>query len=117
MKVGVVGSRTYKNYEEMKKVLDDFNSEFPIEEIFSGGAKGADSLAEKYARERFIPTTIFFPQWEKYGKAAGPIRNRKIVEASECIFAFWDGKSRGTKNTIEICRDLKKPVNLTLFKE
>lgn len=100
MKVAVVGSRSFTDYELLKKTLDEL---YPnITRIVSGGAKGADSLSEQYAKEEGIPTQIFKPDWEKHGKAAGFIRNRDIVENSDMVIAFHDGQSKGTANSIEL---------------
>jgi hypothetical protein len=90
MKVAVIGSRTFKDYEEMKKTLSLLN----ITQIISGGATGADTLSEQYAKEKGIPTVIFVPDWKNKGKSAGFIRNSDIVKEAELIVAFWDGESR-----------------------
>ena len=100
MKVGVVGTRTFNDYVLLKSKLDELNYNNIISVIISGGATGADSLAEKYANEKSIKTMIFYPEWKKFGKSAGPIRNKLIVNNSDVIIAFWDNKSIGTYNTI-----------------
>ena len=110
MNIGVVGSRTFDDYPLLDKTLDDIVEEIqstcrvekeePIT-IISGGASGADAWAEIYAVKHKYELRIFEAEWNKYGKRAGPLRNKQIVEASDVIVAFWDGKSAGTKNTIE----------------
>jgi hypothetical protein len=70
----------------------------------NGGAKGADSYGEYYAKERGIPVTIFLPDWNTYGKKAGYIRNKLIVESSDLVIAFWDRVSKGTKHSIDIAK-------------
>ncbi len=75
-----------------------------------GGAKGADSLGEEYAKENNIPTKIFIPDWDKYGKSAGMIRNTDIVNESELIVAFWDGISSGTLDSINKAKKNNKKV-------
>lgn len=104
IKLGIVGVRTYTNYEEFKtlleKELDDLN--LNPEVIISGGAKGADSLAERWAKENNVPITIHKPNYEKYPGHLAPLeRNTLIVNDSDLIIAFWDGRSKGTKNTIK----------------
>lgn len=74
---------------------------WPITEIVSGGAIGADRLGMRFAREFDYRLTIFYPGWEKYNKAAGFIRNKKMANYADALIAFWDGKSRGTFNMIE----------------
>jgi hypothetical protein len=101
LKLGVVGGRDFNDYELLKLTLDQFKH---IKLIVSGGAQGADKLAERYARERGIETLIIKPEWNKYGKSAGPIRNQQIVLNCHKLIAFWDGQSKGTFSSIEIAR-------------
>ncbi|MDO1451079.1 DUF2493 domain-containing protein [Rhodocytophaga aerolata] len=97
MKTAVIGSRSFTNYTIVEDTLDGYD--LPL--IISGGAIGADSLAERYAEEKGIPTLIFKPDYEKYGKSAPILRNKEIIDAAERVIAFWDGKSRGTAYTIK----------------
>ena len=106
MKVAVIGSRTFDDYELVKETL----STFTISLLVSGGAKGADSLGERYANENNITTLIFKPDWKKHGPAAGPIRNTDIVNNADTIIAFWDCESRGTKDSITKAEKLGKEV-------
>ena len=112
MRVAVIGSRSFNDYDLMKKTLDEIKD---ISLIVSGGAKGADSFGESYARAKGINTLIFIPDWEKHGKAAGFIRNKDIVKNSNMIVAFWDGESRGTKNSIDMAEKLGKKVIVVKF--
>ena len=111
MKVAVIGSRTFNNYELLKTTLEKYN----ISNVVSGGAKGADKLSEAYAKEFNIETTIFLPNWEKFGKSAGFKRNNDIVQNAELIIAFWDGISKGTKSSIDIAKKLNKEVVIVSF--
>jgi hypothetical protein len=104
MKVGVIGSRTFNDYDLMVQSLKGLK----ITLVISGGAIGADSLAERYAKENNIQTKIFLPDWEKHGKRAGFLRNTDIVNESELIIAFWDKSSKGTKDSIEKAKKLGK---------
>ena len=112
MKCAIIGGRDFNDYEKVVEVLSKYND---ITEIISGGAKGADSLAEKYAQEKNIPLTIFPANWKKYGKSAGVIRNRDIVKNSDILFSFWDGKSKGTANSIALARKSNKSVVITYY--
>jgi hypothetical protein len=102
MKVAIVGSRTFINYNLFTNTMDKLSDSglFEVTEIISGGAKGVDTLAERYANEKGIPITVIKPDWELHGKSAGMIRNGEIIRQTEMVVAFWDGKSRGTRNTI-----------------
>lgn len=111
VKLAVVGTRTFQNYALLCKTLDNYQ----ISLIISGGAAGADKLAEIYAKEKNIPIKIYYPEWEKYGKSAGPIRNEFIVRESDCVIAFWDGISRGTLSSINICKKMNKPLTIIKY--
>lgn len=115
MNLGVVGSRNFDDYEKLKTTLDLLESQYHIGKIISGGAKGADQLAEKWAHEKCIPCEIYLPEWERYGKAAGIFRNKKIVSASDGIVAFWDGESKGTKNSIDLADTKNKLWSVIRF--
>lgn len=106
MKVAVIGSRDFYGYDLVKETL----STIDITLLISGGAKGADSLGEQYANENNIETLIFKPDWKKHGPAAGPIRNTDIVNNANIIVAFWDGESKGTKDSITKAEKLNKEV-------
>ena len=79
--------------------------------IVSGGAKGADALAERYARENIIPMDVNPPNF-KFGRSAFFIRNQEIVDTSDHIIAFPTGDSRGTYNTISKARKAGKPITV-----
>lgn len=109
MKVAVVGSRG---------LVVDVAPYIPAEtaEIITGGAKGIDTLAEQYARERGIPVRIFRPAYEVLGKWATLARNDQIVNAADMVVAIWDGTSRGTQYTVRRALKLNKPVKVYVIK-
>lgn len=108
MNVAIIGSRTFTDYERAKEFLAalDLN----ISRIISGGARGADAIAERYAAEHGIPITVYPADWERYGRGAGMIRNKQIVADADVVIAFWDGASKGTKNSVELARKAKKKL-------
>ena len=106
MKLAVIGGRDFEDYDLLKKNLDEIKN---IHCIVSGGAKGADLLAEMYASSHDLPVKIFPANWDKYGKKAGFKRNKQIVEECDYLIAFWDGVSRGTQNSIELCEKNRVP--------
>ena len=108
MNVAIVGSRSYTDYNHFVENLFVLTSEWPITSIVSGGAKGADKMAERFADYNNYPVNIILPDWNKYGKGAGFKRNSLIVEACDILIAFWDGKSTGTKDSIDKARKCKK---------
>ena len=77
-------------------------------------AKGADTYAKEYTLKNNIPTIEFLPDYRKYGRKAPLIRNLQIVDNCEFLLAFWDGKSRGTKCTIEYAE--KKGISCQIMK-
>jgi len=112
MKIAIVGSRGFNDYDNLKKfILQHINIE-DISLVVSGGAIGADTLAEKFAQEYDIKKKIFIPQWDTYGKKAGYMRNIDIVREADIVFAFWDGKSHGTQHTINIAKDKHKTLHV-----
>ena len=115
MKLSVVGSRTFNDYQILKNKLDEINKKTKITLIISGSAKGADSLAEKWANENNIETKIYHPDWETYGKKAGIIRNKDIILNSDRMICFWDNTSKGTLHSINLADFHNIPYNIVKF--
>ena len=88
MKLAVIGSRDFNNYEQLCEHLDKLQTDNTINVIISGGAKGADSLAAKYAKEHDIELIEHKPDWQKYGRGAGMVRNKLIIDDSDEVIAF-----------------------------
>lgn len=99
MKVIIAGGRDFDNYDYLCQVMNELD--FTISEVVCGGAKGADSLGKRWAEEHNLVVKMFPANWEEYGKAAGMIRNSEMGEYADFLVAFWDGKSRGTKQMID----------------
>ena len=106
MRIAIVGSRTL--------TVEDLGHYLPedVTEIVSGGAKGIDRCAKQYARENQIKLTEFLPDYHRYGRGAPLKRNLNIVDYADCVIAFWDGQSRGTKSVIELCQQKKKRITV-----
>lgn len=113
MNVAVIGSRNFTDPLLLESALNGIKSQIGF--VITGGAKGADALAEKWALENNIPTVVIKPDWKTYGKAAGILRNKQIIEACDCCFAFWDQKSKGTLFSINYCNKLLKPIKVLNF--
>lgn len=114
MKLAVIGSRNFNNSNLLEKTIDELG--LNISTIISGGANGADNLAEIWAINNNKELIIFKPEWNIYGKSAGVIRNKKIIEECDYCLAFWDGISRGTKYSIDFCKKFSKPCKIIYFK-
>ena len=118
VRIIIAGSRNFCDYNllatSVKEYLDTLDNSNIV--IISGTARGADQLGERFANEYGIQTKRFPANWNEYGKSAGPIRNRQMAEyAAEghgVLFAFWDGKSRGTKNMIDLAKRYKLELHV-----
>lgn len=85
--------------------------------IVSGGASGADAIGERYAQENGFKVEKYPADWEKYGRSAGPRRNKQMAEVSNYVICFWDKKSKGTKSMIECAKRLDKPIKIKIINE
>ena len=105
MRIAVIGSRGL-NVDIAEFIPKN------VTEIISGGARGIDSLAERWADENGIPKLIIRPNYHEYGIAAPLLRNKTIVDTAELVVAVWDGKSHGTWMTITYAKKKRKPVKI-----
>lgn len=105
-KIIICGGRHFDNYDFLELVLDQFIENNNIDtdnvEIVSGCCEGADTLGEVYASTHNIDIVKFKPSWEKYGRAAGPIRNKQMIDyikdfENPCVIAFISKKQRVLK--------------------
>ena len=110
MKVAVIGSRGL-SVPDLEKYLPDDTTE-----IVSGGARGVDTSAKKYALAHGLKLTEFLPEYNKFGRGAPLKRNITIIEYADLVLAFWDGKSHGTKFVIDNCKERGEPVKEFLAK-
>jgi len=116
MNLAIIGSRDFNNYDLLKQTILSLININDVNSIVSGGANGADKLAEKFAEEFGLQKIIFKPDWNKFGKSAGIIRNSDIVKNSDMVIAFWDGNSKGTKKSIDISKKLGKKLKVVTYK-
>ncbi len=104
-KLAIVGSRHGCVYGLFKaKVQEWIQDHGRPEAIISGGAPGIDTMAMMYAKENNIAMVIYEAQWDRYGKAAGPIRNKIIVNEADYLLAFLSPDSKGTWNSIHLAQ-------------
>ena len=108
MKVAIVGSRNFTDYGQLTAAVEDLT----ITEVISGGAAGADRLAERWAQEQGKHLTVIRAEWECYGRSAGMIRNAEIVKRADMIIALWDGQSPGTRATIGMAKKAGKKLKI-----
>jgi hypothetical protein len=115
MKLAIVGSRTFNDYKMLVSFIRDNYDVEKITHIVSGGARGADSLGERFAADYGKEKIIFPAEWKKYGKKAGFKRNVDIIRTCDECVCFWDGISHGTKHDIELCEKMNKPYKVCYF--
>jgi predicted Rossmann fold nucleotide-binding protein DprA/Smf involved in DNA uptake len=114
MKIAVVGSRSIDNYSILKSILDQYT----FTQIISGGAKGIDTLAERYSEELgLMKPLVILPDWKRYNRGAGAVRNREIVDTADFVVAIWDGDSKGTKISINYAKKINKPIFIWLVND
>lgn len=116
MKLAIVGSRTFNDYNMLVEFIQDNYNIDEITHIVSGGARGTDALGERFAEDFDKQKMIFPANWKKFGKSAGFLRNVDIIDnCDECV-CFWDGESHGTKHDIRLCQEKEKPYKVCFFK-
>jgi len=113
--IAIVGSRDFNDYDALVKFIKEKINLKDVESVISGGARGADSLAERFAYNFKFKTIIFKPDWNKHGKKAGFLRNILIIENADVVFAFWDGESRGTLLSINLAKEQNKKLYVYTF--
>lgn len=102
MKTIIAGSRGFRDYELLLKVVGAVN--WPITEVVSGGARGADSLGERWALANNISIVQFIPNWNTLGRSAGHIRNAEMSNYADACIVFWDGISAGSRGMINLAK-------------
>ncbi len=114
MKVIIAGGRNYNDYNILKKYCDYILKNSNNIEIVCGTAYGADKLGERYGIERGFKIKYFKPDWDKFKKSAGYIRNDEMAKYSDAAIVFWDEKSKGSKHMIDL--SIKYKLKLRIFK-
>jgi hypothetical protein len=122
MKYVISGSRRIKDYSVVKTAIESAIKQFGIRPslIIEGGQRtfdkwgsvvgGVDYFAMRWAGQHGIPFQTVKARWGKFGLAAGPIRNRKMADEGDVLVALPDIQSRGTRDMINVMRELEKPV-------
>jgi len=116
--LAIVGSRSITDEslvnKYIKTFIDAYSNKLNIPAssyvIVSGGARGVDTFAEKFADKNGLPSVIIKPDWERFGRKAGMIRNGEIARLSDVVLAFVDKDTGGTWDTIKKSKKLNKRV-------
>lgn len=116
-KLIVAGGRDFNLYKVLSDNLDRLlvNKREGLIEIVCGGAKGADSLGEKYAQDNGLYIRYFRAEWDEYGKRSGILRNIEMGDYADALVAFWDGKSKGTKHMIDYAKSKGLAVRVIYY--
>jgi hypothetical protein len=119
LKIIIAGSRSFDDYDFLKKQCDLILAKFISKEveIVSGTAKGADYLGECYAIHNGYNIKKYPANWQEYGKRAGHVRNKQMAEYADVLIAFWDGISRGTQDMVEQMNKLNKKVFIPIIRK
>ncbi len=107
LKILICGGRHFTDYRLLEETVNNIITEMLCDdiEIVSGHCMGADRLGEFYAKKHGTALKIFPAEWTKYGKCAGPIRNRQMIDyingfENKVVIAFVSANTKGTRNTI-----------------
>lgn len=123
-RVLICGDRNWTDKEAIKRVLSAYPKDTVV--IHGGNGtvdkktkkivKGADMLADEAARELGLEVIVFKPNWARFGRGAGPMRNRDMLTEgcpTECIAFHHDiAKSKGTKNMVTQAREANVPTKV-----
>jgi len=113
-KIAVVGSRNFCDYsffaEKLEQIISNLEGE--IEFISGGCHNSADELIKRYCKEHNYNLTEYLPDWDLHKKAAGIIRNKLIVNECTHLIAYYDGQSKGTKSSIDMCNKQNKLIRI-----
>ncbi len=112
MRVLFCGSRNWTDQVAIISQLNDLPADTVI---IHGGARGADEMAGKMAEDILgMEVEVYEADWERYGRAAGPIRNKRMLDEGkpDLVIAFMKPESKGTKNMVEIAEKAGVPVQV-----
>lgn len=115
MNVTITGSRYYLN--DNNDIHTVLNSQLHvITHINVGDAVGVDAEAIRWAEHNKVPYTKFDADWPRYGKAAGFIRNKEMLQVSRGCIAIWDSHSAGTEHCIQTALSMDNIILVKVFK-
>ena len=116
MRVLICGDRNWRDEDMINQVIEDLKAYYNIRTVIEGEANGADLLARRQALRQGVDVIAFPANWKKYGKAAGPIRNQRMLADGkpDLVIAFHDNiiQSKGTRHMVETAQRADVPVIL-----
>ena len=118
-KLIIAGSRNFNDYSllvnKTKEYLEHHTIDIRHLRIVSGMARGADMLGVRLAKEYNIPVIEMPADWNLYGKSAGYIRNAEMAKIATHALIFWDGKSRGSGNMINLAAKYNLEIDVVMY--
>lgn len=114
MRIGIVGGRDFCDKSLFARELRKLWRQHNFVCVVSGGAKGADSLAEKWAKHKKVELVVHLPK-DKANTYSYIERNKVIVDDCDFLVAFWDGESKGTHSTIEFAKKKGIPIRVVSY--
>lgn len=116
MRVAIAGTRTIPiDPIALEDLLRSSGFHKKVETFAHGGSGLVDYAAERMASRMKIPARVFHPDWGRYGKPAGPMRNEEMSHWCDALLAVWDGESPGTYDTIRRFKKKEKPFRVYLW--
>lgn len=100
----VTGGRRFSDAAFLIETLDWLNASRKFSLLVHGGASGADKLAGEWAKARMVPVKVYMAEWSKHGRAAGPIRNRDMLQETPALVVAFPG-GIGTANMVQVARE------------
>jgi hypothetical protein len=117
MKVIIAGSRGFSDFQLLYAKCEEVLANFDKVEIVSGTARGADKLGEHYASLKGHSVIQFPADWDKHGAKSGMIRNKEMAIYADVLICFWNYKSKGSQNMIEVAKELNLKVYVIDIRE
>lgn len=114
-RVVIAGSRNFNDYEMFANIVGEFLK--PIREeyeliILSGHCLGTDLMGERYAKENGFEVEIYPAEWKKYGRSAGPKRNKQMADVADLAIAFPSVNGKGTQSMIKYAKQKGIPIKI-----
>lgn len=104
MKLIIAGSRHYPPHQADQLVSEAMQHIPTPERVISGTATGVDQAGERWAEANGVPVERMPADWSTHGRAAGPLRNRRMAQEADALLLIWDGKSRGSASMLREAR-------------
>lgn len=109
MRVAIVGSRDFPRLDLVRRYVRELP---PGTVVVTGGARGVDRAAEEEARAQGLEVVVHLADWVELGRRAGPVRNTVVVAESDLVVAFWDGRSKGTRDVVSKAERMGKTLRI-----